>query len=224
MLSKSPYVISGYVWLFSGLCLLIYASVGLFGYQIPGVEQATSFLSGVEGYYIYLSAFIVIFIEGIYLIGNFFPGSTALIIIALGAQIQSTYAFISTIIAIFTGWCLAGGINVLLGKVFHNKFSSNTNDPMHEPTVNSQKLITWFPAFRSNYEVAQIIEGNSIYMVLLSSFKIKLITSFVMMLILYILSLFVDVSSVKNEEGFVTLIVLSLICFLVGINTIKKGI
>lgn len=220
MLSRSPYTLSGYVWIFSGICLLIYAIVGLVGYEIPGIEQAAFFLSSVEGYAVFWAAFFVILIEGIYLIGNFFPGSTILIMITLGAKIQNTYAFLGAIISIIIGWCLAGGINVIIGRLLRLKYASAQSDARYKPNLNSQKWITWFPAFRSNYEVAQVIEGNSLTEVLVSSSKIKLITSVGMMLVLYVSSFFVNVSTLDNSEGFKSLIIISAICFIVGTSKI----
>lgn len=221
MSKKTSVRISGYVWIVSGIILFGYGLIGLFDRSIPGIEQVVIYLSNVNGRYIYAAAFTVIFIEGLYLIGNFFPGSTMLIILAIGSQIHGFNVFMITISTIFIGWSLSGIINVGLGKMLQTQMIYKT-DRIQTSSPVSNPWLTWFPAFRSNYEVAQIIEGNSMASVILSSIKIKIITSLMMAIVLLIASFFVDVSKIENEEGFLSLAVVAIICISVGLLKIKR--
>ena len=68
---------AGVVWVLSGVALTIYGIMGMFKASVPGAEQAVDFLVQIEGRYIYLGAFVSIFIEGLYFIGSFFSGVIA---------------------------------------------------------------------------------------------------------------------------------------------------
>ncbi len=219
----SPSLLSAYVWLLSGICLLAYAFFGLLEHEVYGIEELVLYLSTINGHYIFVAAFLVILIEGIYLIGNFFPGSTILVILVLGSQSQGGIIFFLTTLTIFLGWFLSGFVNIGLGRFLLLKttrsFSIN-----RKPYVSANVWLSWFPAFRSNYEVSQIIEGHGIFDVLKSSSQVKFYTSLIMMSVLYIISMFINVSEVNNEEGFFSLFIVAVICLIIGYSKMKQGV
>ena len=83
---KKNKIYGGIVWLMSGFALLTYGILGLTQTNIPGVEELVSFVNSANGIYLYLAAFISIFLEGLYFIGSFFPGTSFIILISIVAQ------------------------------------------------------------------------------------------------------------------------------------------
>lgn len=211
---------SGMVWIVSALALVTYRIIGMAQADIPGVEELVTFLSSVDGAYIYLSAFIAIFIEGFYFVGSFFPGGTLVVILAILSQVTGPAAFLGTIAAIFIGWCLAGVVNILLAKTYHLKVARLEEDADYE--VKDRPWATWFPAFRANYEVAQIAEGGNPLQVFLSSVRVKFKASMIAALCTLIVPLFVDIRTIDNEEGFVAVMVVAGISFIVGAVKLKR--
>lgn len=205
---------SALVWIFGGLSLVAYGAIGFFNASIPGVEEFVSFLSTVEGEYIYLAAFISIFIEGLYFVGNFFPGSTLVLILAILSQLGGGTVFIGTVLAIFAGWCLAGAVNIWFAKTYRSKVVRLQED--EEYKVKDRLWTTWFPAFRANYEVAQVTDGGKPLQVLFSSIRVKFWASLAAALSVLIIPLFIDIREVSNEEGFVTVTAVAVISFVVG--------
>lgn len=211
---------SAFVWIFAGLALVTYCGIGFLNASVPGVEELVSFLSTVEGTYIYLAALLSIFIEGLYFIGSFFPGSTLVLILAILSQVAGAPVFIGTILAIFLGWCLAGSINIWFAKTYRSKIARLQE--YEEYKIKDRLWTTWFPAFRANYEVAQITDGGNPFKVLLSSIRVKFWASLAAALCVLILPLFVDIKNVSNEEGFVTVMVVAIISFIVGGSKLRK--
>lgn len=211
---------SGIVWLLSALTLFIYATLSVTNQNVPGVEQFVDYLQTVDGFYIYSAAFLSIFIEGLYVVSNFFPGATLVLVLAIVSQIGGVGSFLLTILAIFSGWCLAGVVNIFGAKFFGMKFLKRYTDDSYE--VVSRPFTTWFPVFRANYEVAQIMEGGDVWQVLWSSIKVKLLASFVAMLYVAAIPYFVDINEVSNEEGALSVLVVALISFSVGIFKLRR--
>jgi hypothetical protein len=211
---------SAIVWIFAGLSLVAYGITGFVNASIPGVEELVAFLYSVEGKYIYLAAFVSIFIEGIYFIGNFFPGSTLIVILALFSQLAGAAVFIGTILAIFAGWCLAGIVNILFANIYRSKIARLQEDDEYK--IKDRLWTTWFPAFRANYEVAQIVDGGNPLKVFLSSVRVKSWASIAAALFILIIPLFVDINEVSNEEGFVTVAVVAVISFVVGAVRLRR--
>src|SRR3989338_9087895 len=160
----------GIVWIVAALTLFLYGLLFSLRAKVPGVEELVDFISSVDGIYIYLAAFISIFIEGLYVIGSFFPGATLVTILAILSQQLSFITFLLTIIVIFIGWCIAGGINILSARYF-NSWRKTIPDGIYQ--VNDHLFTTWYPSFRANHEVAQIIEGGKPLKVLLSSIRVR---------------------------------------------------
>jgi len=163
--SSKKELYSAVVWILAGLSLVAYTIIGFINASIPGVEELVAFLSSVEGRYIYLAAFVSIFIEGLYFIGSFFPGSTLVVILAIFSQSAGVAAFFATTFFIFAEWCLAGIVNMLFAKAYHSKVARLREDDEYQ--IKDRLWTTWFPAFRANYEVAQIIDGGNSFKVFL---------------------------------------------------------
>lgn len=211
---------SAIVWILAGASLVAYCVLGFLNTTIPGVEELVVFLSSVEDRYIYLAAFISIFIEGLYFIGSFFPGSTLVVILAILSQLSGATVFIGTILIIFLGWCLAGLVNIILAKFYNLKVARLQESDEYE--VKDRLWTTWFPAFRANYEVAQITEGGNPMKVFLSSVRVKFWASIAAALYVIIIPIFVDIHEISNEEGFITVAVVAGISFVVGFVKLRK--
>ena len=204
---------SGLVWLAAVVGLGIYALLGTLGYQVPGVEQLVAWLSELDGWWILLAAFLAILIEGLYFFGSFLPGSTLVVVVAILAQLQSWWMFGLTILTIFVGWVLAGAINILLAKSFTTLWPNT--DP-NQIEVKDDPALTWFPAFRANTEVAQIIAGASARQVFWSSVRVKVWGSLGATVYVLVLPLLIDISELENEEGFIGMFVVAVIMASVG--------
>lgn len=211
---------SALVWILAGLSLVAYGVIGFLNSSIPRVEELVYFLSTAEGKYIYLAAFVSIFIEGLYFIGSFFPGSTLVVILAILSQVAGLPVFIGTILAIFAGWCLAGVVNIWFAKAYRSKIARLQEDKEYK--IKDRLWTTWFPAFRANYEVAQITDGGDPLKVFLSSVRVKLWASLAAALCVLVFPLFVDIKEVSNEQGFVTVVVVAIISFIVGGMKMRK--
>tara|TARA_B100000508_G_C11464452_1_gene280836 strand:+ start:625 stop:1302 length:678 start_codon:yes stop_codon:yes gene_type:complete len=205
----------GIVWIISGLLLVTYGTLGLTQQNIPGVEELVAFIESAEGVYIYLAAFIAIFIEGLYFFGSFFPGSTFVLLIAIISQAGGPATFLKVIGTIYVGWIIAGVCNMLFAKLFANKLKVDNNE-----LVEDNAGTTWFPAFRANTEVAQIIEGYPFKEVFFSSLRVKTYACVGAAVYALVLPFLIDITDMKNEEGFLGLAIISAISFGVGIYKI----
>lgn len=205
---------SGLVWVLSGLALTIYGVMGLFNKNIPGVEELVAFLSSADGIYIYVAAFISIFLEGLYFIGSFFPGATLVLVLAILSQVGGVLVFLGTILTIFIGWCIAGVVNVTLAKTYHLKTVGTKYNLDYQ--VRDRIWVTWFPAFRANYEVAQVTEGGNPHKVFLSALRVRFWAVVFMALSALVIPLFINIHEVSNQEGFISVAVVSVISFVVG--------
>ncbi|MEX0931858.1 MAG: hypothetical protein WDZ88_03865 [Candidatus Paceibacterota bacterium] len=211
---KKSELYSALVWILGGLSLVAYCIIGLLNASIPGVEDLVTFLSTVEGKHIYVAAFISIFVEGLYFIGSFFPGSTLVVILVVLSQLGGIPVFIGTILAVFTGWCVAGIVNIWLAKTYRLKIARLQENDTYK--IKDNLPTTWFPAFRANYEVAQITYGGNPFKVFLSSVRVKLWSTLVATLCILSISLFISIEDISNEEGFATVILVAIINFIVG--------
>jgi hypothetical protein len=208
---------AGVVWLISAAALITFGILALLLESFPGIEQLVILIDSLSGNYIYIAAFLTILIEGLYVIGNFFPGSSSVLILAVLSQFGGTTQFILTIFAIFVGWVLAGAINIIIAR----KYLKNTNQGV--VLVQDKTWATWFPPFRASYEVTQVVEGGSLVKILLSSVRVKLWTCLGIGIIAYLLPNIVDIHEVNNQEGFVSLTVIAIIMIIVGIRKIRAS-
>jgi hypothetical protein len=212
---------SALVWIFSALVIFVYSGLALLGLELPGVEQLLNFLSNASGWEIYLAAFISIFLEGLYFVGSFFPGSTLVVILAILSQSGGTWSFLTTIFAIFIGWCVAGIVNIFIAKQYRRAVIKRLQE--EDFAVKDHIWTTWFPAFRANYEVSQITEGGEPWEVFLSSVRVKLWASGAAALYTVIIPFFIDINEVSNEEGFVSLALIGIITLIVGIIKVRHS-
>lgn len=212
---------SGIIWILSSISIVIYATLAVTNKNLPGIEQLVDYISTVSGTYIFLAALLTIFIEGLYIIGNFFPGSSLVVILAVLSQAVGFGYLLLTIVAIFFGWSLSGIVNIFFAKIYHTKILNKVYNPEYQ--VIDRPWTTWFPTFRANYEVTQIVEGGEIYKVLSSSIKVKFLTSLVMLGAVSLLPLIIDINKLSNEEGFLSLFIIATINFIVGVVKLRKS-
>lgn len=206
---------AGIVWIISAIALLTYGATVFFETKIPGVEDLVNYISNTKGVYIYIFAFISIFIEGLYVIGSFFPGSSLVLVFVVFSGSLNPIIFALTMTSIFAGWVLAGIVNIVLSKFYHLKVAKLKEKEEYQ--VTHRFWTTWFPAFRSNHEVAQITEGANPLKVFWSSVKVKLVTCIFLSIFALIVPLFIDINNVSNEEGLVSLLVVAVITLTVGV-------
>lgn len=216
-MSAPNYKKSALVWIISGSFLLFYSTLGLFGIQVPGVEQILGVLNKSSGFYFYLVAFLAAFIEGLYLVGHLIPGSTLMILTAVLSISFGWKVFLFTFLLLWIGWNLAGIFNVVIAR----KLNITT---VQDGSKATDKLyMTWYPAFRANHEVAEVISGVSVFSALKSSFRVKTIVCVAMMLYSYLISLVLDVNKISNEEGFTLVVIFALISIGVGLHEWRKS-
>lgn len=210
---------AGLVWILSAVVLFIYGILLSFGFNIPGVEELISFLLDMEEGYIYLAAFVFIFIEGLYVIGNFFPGASLVIFIAIISQSSSPLIFLVTITFIFIGWCLAGAVNILVAHYYRSRVIKLIGKENYD--IKNKAWGTWFPSFRSSHEVAQVIEGGNPLKVFVSSLKVRVWTSLLVGGIAFVTPFFFNIEEITNREGYISLIIVAAISLVVGLLKIK---
>ncbi len=211
---------AGAVWILSSASLFLYGTLVLFDQRVPGVEELVAYLASLSGAYIYGAAFLSIFIEGLYVVGSFFPGSTLVLIMTLLSQAGGTATYIATVLAVFLGWCAAGAVNIIAAKYYGVRMLQRETDPDYR--VVDRAWATWFPAFRANYEVAQVAEGGDALRVFFSSLRVKLLASCAMLVCLTLMGLLIDIHNVSNEEGVLGVFVVATISFIVGALKIRK--
>jgi hypothetical protein len=205
---------SALVWIASGIFLIVYCILSFLGETLPGVEDLVKLIANTSGSYLYVAAFAAIFIEGIYILGNFFPGSTLVLILAVLSQTDGTTSFLLTMMTIFVGWFLAGLINIYItARIIDRTKISGT-----PPVLSKDNLLaTWYPTFRANYEVAQVVSGTLPREVVLSSLRVKFWASLGLASGALALPYFIDIKKVTNEEGFYSVLAVGIICLLVGV-------
>lgn len=211
---------SALVWILSAISLYIYCTMGFLNAKIPGVEELVRFLSEADAKHIYLAGFLSVFIEGLYFIGSFFPGTTLIIVISLLSQVTGYTVFTGTMLMIFIGWCLAGLVNIIVAKTYHLKVAKLEENKEFE--VKDRLWTTWFPAFRANYEVAQITDGGNFLKVFLSSMRVKFLATLAIGIGALIVPFFINIHSLNNEEGFASAAAVATISLIVGIFKIRN--
>lgn len=205
---------AGTVWILSGTFLLIYSILGLLHIRIPGAEDLVAIMSHTAGWYVFIAAFTAVFFEGLYLVGNFIPGTTLILVTAILASAAGPLVFLGTILAIYLGWVLAGVINIF---VMTRLFTRLNHSIETEPAVHDHFFTTWYPAFRANHEVAQVASGIARKKVFLSSLRVRTLASGAAALGALAAPYFIDIRTISNEEGFATVFAVAIICVSVGL-------
>lgn len=211
---------AGIIWIISAITLMIYGFLLLSNSQIPGVAELVKFLSNIDEKYIYLSAFVSVFIEGLYFIGSFFPGASLVMIVTIVSGANGYITFLITLLLIFIGWSLAGLVNVYLAKIYRNNIIKIEHlDGYH---IKDRIWTTWFPAFRSSYEVAQVIGGGHPIKVYISSLKVRFLATLFVGGLALIVPLIFDINKTSDNESLLTIYIVFTISLVVGIVKIKK--
>lgn len=211
---------AGLVWILSAVALAAYGILLLTNTQIPGMEELIKFLTTIDPTYIYITAFISIFIEGLYFIGSFFPGASLVMVLAIISQSNGLLTLVTTIILIFLGWCFAGAINIYAAKIYRNKIIKlQHSDEYH---VKDKLWATWFPAFRASYEVAQVTEGGRPMKVFLSSLRVRFWATVGVGILALIIPLFINIQQTTNKEGFAVIAIVIVINLWVGVSKMRK--
>lgn len=204
---------SGLVWLFSGCVLITYGTLGFFGKNVPGIEELISFIHSAQGGWLYVAAFLSILIEGLYIIGSFFPGTTLVVLFAITAQVGGISQFAGVMLTVYLGWLLSSIVNVFGAKYLKKAIHI---DPESREAIVDNAGTTWFPAFRANTEVGQIAEGHHPKDILLSSFRVKTIATIGATAYTFFIPYIINLEARSNEEGFLSLGIIALISFSVG--------
>lgn len=211
---------AGIIWIVSAIALAIYGLLLFLNSEIPGIKELVHFISNIDKHYIYLAAFISIFIEGLYFIGSFFPGASLVMILAIISERSGYDVFFITLLLIFIGWCLAGITNIYLAKIYRKRIIKLPHS--EEYYVKDKIWTTWFPAFRSSYEVAQVIEGGHPLKVYISSLKVRFWATLFVGIIAFTIPYIFNINNSSDKEGFVSIFVVFCISLFVGIKKIKN--
>jgi len=211
---------TGIVWIVSGLTLITYGILLSQNTNLPGAESLVRFLTNIDERYIYVTAMISIFIEGLYFVGSFFPGASLVLVIAIISQTGGVLVFLTTILLVFLSWSLAGLVNIYMTKMYRNKIIQLEH--VENYTVHNRIWTTWFPAFRASYEVAQVAEGAKPIRVFISSVIVRFWASLFVGGLALVVPLFFNIQNTTNKDGYVTLTVVALISLSVGVYNIRK--
>ncbi len=197
----------------------MYGVLSFFNTNIPGTEELITFLTTVESKYVYVAALVSVFIEGLYFVGNFFPGAGLVLILAILSRISGPAVFIITILLIFIGWCAAGVVNIFLAKVYRSKIIKL--EEVTDYDIKDRVWTTWFPSFRASYEVAQVTEGGNPIKIFISSLKVRFWASLFVGALAFVIPLFFDIKETTDREGFISVGVVAAISLVVGVVKIK---
>jgi hypothetical protein len=210
---------AGITWIISALALAIYGIMLFVNAQIPGMGELMDFLSSIDQKYIYLAAFISIFIEGLYFVGSFFPGASLVMVIAIISGANGYGVFLITLVLIFIGWSFAGLVNIYLAKIYRSKIVKLLHSDDYK--IRDRIWTTWFPAFRSSHEVAQVVEGGHPFKVFISSLRVRFWATLFVGLLALIVPLMFDIQNSSDRESFVTIFIVFCISLIVGIKKIR---
>jgi len=207
------------VWFFASLSLFLYGILVLYEIGIPGIRDIFSFLESIPQEYIYFTAGGALFFEGLYIVGNFFPGTTIVALIAVLSSFFGYQAFFFTLFALWIGWVSAGAVNIFVSAFFYKKKKIKT--PSHS-SLKDNIFFTWYPSFRASYEVALVLRGEKPLTVFLSSLRVKTILIILLLIGGMIVPYIFDVGSMSNEEGVITTFIASFLSLCVGVFYFRK--
>src|SRR5690606_5925756 len=182
-------------------------------------ENIINFLLGLDTHHIYMGAFLAVLIEGLYIVGSFFPGASLVIIFAIIAQTSGFSVFAITIALVFIGWCIAGLLNIYGARIYRVKMLKREENVGCR--VDDKLLLTWFPAFRASHEVAQVVEGAPLLNVLLSSLRVRVFAVLFVASSALVVPLFIDLKEVSRDESRLIVCIVIVVSFFVGISKIK---
>lgn len=210
---------AGIVWVTSAFFLVIYGVMIFFNSNLPGMGDLVKLLSSINKEYIYFAAAVSIFIEGLYFLGSFFPGTSLVMIISIISGTNGYIVLFTTLISIFITWNIAGIINIYLAKIYRNRIIKMQHSEDYH--IKDHVWTTWLPAFRSSYEVAQVIEGGRPFKVFLSSLRVRFWATILVGCATIIIPIVFDIHNLSDTEGFLTIFIVCLISLVVGIRKIR---
>ncbi len=211
---------AGIIWIISAVALGIYGVLLFLNSTIPGIKELVHFLSNINDGYIYLAAFISVLVEGLYFVGSFFPGASLIMILAIISGTNGYIVFCTTLLLIFIGWNIAGIVNIYLAKIYREKIVRLQYSK--EYLIKDRIWATWFPAFRSSYEVAQVMEGGSPMGVFLSSLRVKFWSTLFVGGLALSIPFVLDIDNLSSRENFFTIFIVFSISLIVGIRKIRN--
>jgi hypothetical protein len=211
---------SAWVWIFSSLIMLIYGSLGLMVFDLPGAEELTGYIQSIPTLYLIIAAFIIICIEGIYGVGSIFPGSSFAILLAAVAGLESIEQLIIILISIFLGWSLASVINIYSVKYLRKSPNSHINET--STSTKTHAWYTWFPPFCASHEVAETVRGMNPTSILLASMSVKFVATILMGIAAYFVPLMFDIENIESSDGFTGVIIVALLILGIGISKYRN--
>ncbi len=211
---------SGLVWIVSSLALIAYGLLIYFNSSVPGMEELMNFLTSLDAKYIYIGAFVSVVIEGLYFVGSFFPGASLLIILAILSQSAGWTVFITTLLLVFIGWTIAGAINIFIAKTYRSKIMKLSH--IEEYEVRDHVWTTWFPAFRSSHEVAQVAEGGHVGKVFISSLRVRFWATLFLGALALIVPLFFNIKNASDKDSYISITIVAAISMMVGIAKVRR--
>lgn len=151
---------------------------------------------------------------------SFFPGASLVMILAIISGTGGYTTFFITLSLIFIGWSLAGIVNIYLAKTYRKRIvKSGHSDDYH---IEDRTWTTWFPSFRSSYEVAQVIEGGHPTKVFISSMKVRFWATLFVGVLALIIPHILNIKESSNNESFSTIFIVFVITLIVGLRKIKS--
>lgn len=211
---------AGLIWIVSAIALGIYGIMLYFKSTLPGMGDLVKFLTNIEDKYIYLAAFGSVFIEGLYFIGSFFPGASLVLLVAIVSGMFGYGVLVITLVSIFIGWSIAGIINIIFAHLYRNKIAKLEHS--NEYLIHDRVWTTWFPAFRSSYEVAQVVEGGHPVRVYISSLRVRFWATLFVGVLAMIMPLIFNIDNFSDKESYVTILGVLLISLSVGILKVRN--
>ena len=110
-------------------------------------------------------------------------------------------------------------MNIYFAKVYRNKIVKLAH--CEDYHVKDRVWTTWFPAFRSSYEVAQVTEGGHPMKVFISSLRVKFWATLFVGSLALIIPFMLNINNLSDRENFLTISVVFCISFIVGFRKIK---
>lgn len=203
---------AAFAWLFAAFALSVYASLVVSHTFVPGVADILLWLQHIDTRHIYVTALLAASVEGLYVVGAFFPGTSLIFLSALTAGLGGVHTLVVTSVAMYIGWLCAGVVNVAFAK----RFVKNGATPSVLKISKRLMLVTWYPAFRAAQEVAEVLDGTSPLSVFISSAYIKFLAVTCFFFGALLIPHVISVGEISNGDGVVTVFALAFCSFIVG--------
>jgi hypothetical protein len=204
---------SALTWYIAALGLATYGTLVLFETPVPGVADLFALLEGVDAVHIYLTAFVAILFEGVYVVGTFVPGTSIILLSALVSGIGGIDVLMVTTLVLYVGWLCAGLINIFVAKKLTKTPSTHTP---HSSSLY-MAVLTCYPSFRAAQEVAEVVRGVRWQSVFVRSAYIKAAALCCFFVGALIVPYVIPTDTISNEEGVFTVYALAVVCVGIGL-------